>query len=59
VATVSFEWQSWAHNLEPKSKQQAIEWDHTTPQNEEEFKTVLSAENIMATVFWNEKLLFL
>jgi hypothetical protein len=35
MATVSLELQSWVHNLEHKPQQQPIEWDRTTPQNEE------------------------
>jgi len=46
--------ETWVCHSEPEFQQQSIKWHHTTYPGKKP-KSVLLAEKIMATVFWDEK----
>lgn len=47
--------ETWVRHLTPESKQQSMEWRHTQSPKKQKFKTTMSAQKIMCTVFWDRK----
>lgn len=47
--------ETWVRHLTPESKQQSMEWRHTGSPKKQKFKTTMSAQKIMCTVFWDRK----
>jgi hypothetical protein len=43
----------WVHYFTPESKQSSMEWCHTGSPPPKKFKTQLSVDKIMASVFWD------
>jgi hypothetical protein len=44
----------WVSHVTPESKQQSMEWRHTSPNNKK-FKQTISTRKIMCSVFWDRK----
>ena len=44
----------WSHKA-PKSKQQSMEWRHTSLPTKSKFRQTTSAGKIMCTMFWDRK----
>lgn len=47
--------ETWVRHVTPESKQQSMEWRHTHSPKKQKFKTTMSAQKIMCTVFWDRK----
>jgi len=47
--------ETWVSHTTPESKQQSMEWRHTSSPNEVKFKQTTSTWKIMCTVFWDRK----
>lgn len=47
--------ETWIRHLTPESKQQSMEWRHTSSPKKHKFKTTFSAQKILCTVFWDTK----
>ena len=45
--------ETWVSHVTPESKQQSMQWRHTSSPTKKEFKQTLSARKIMRTVFWD------
>ena len=45
--------ETWVNFFNPESKRQSMELHHTTSLRKKKFKTVRSAGEVMATVFWD------
>ena len=45
--------ETWVSHVNPESKQQSMQWHHTSSPTKKKFKQTLSARKIMCTVFWN------
>jgi len=46
---------TWVSHEAPKSKQQFMEWRHTSSPTKTKFKQTTSTRNIMCTTFWDRK----
>jgi hypothetical protein len=51
--------ETWIAHITPGSKQQSLQWLHTGSPKPKKFKQTLSARKIMATVFWDRKVILL
>lgn len=47
--------ETWVAYVTPESKQQSMEWRHSTSPKKVKFKQTISARKIMCTVFWDRK----
>jgi len=47
--------ESWVSHVTPKSKQQSMQWRHTSSPTKTKFKQTTSTQNIMCTMFWVRK----
>lgn len=47
--------ETWVRHVTPESKQQSMEWRHTDSPKKKKFKTSMSAQKILCTVFWDRK----
>jgi hypothetical protein len=47
--------ETWVSHVTPESKQQSIEWRHTSSPIKKKFKQTISTRKIMCTVFWDSK----
>lgn len=47
--------ETWVAYVTPESKQQSMEWRHSTSPRKVKFKQTISARKIMCTVFWDRK----
>ncbi|GFT18052.1 histone-lysine N-methyltransferase SETMAR [Trichonephila clavipes] len=45
----------WVAYVTPESKQQSMEWRHSSSPRKVKFKQTISAQKIMCTVFWDRK----
>jgi len=45
--------ETWVSHVTPESKQQSMQWHHTSSPTKKKFKQTLSARKIMCTVFWD------
>lgn len=45
--------ETWVAHVTPESKQQSMEWRHSTSPKKVKFKQTISARKIMCTVFWD------
>jgi hypothetical protein len=46
---------AWVSNITPESKQQSMEWRHTSLPIKKKFKQTISTCRIICTVFWDRK----
>jgi len=46
---------TWVAYVTPESKQQSMEWRHSSPPRKVKFKQTVSAQKIICTVFWDRK----
>ena len=51
--------QTWVSHLTPESKQQSMEWRHTSSPKKRKFKQTVSTSKIMCTVFWDRQAVLL
>jgi len=51
--------ETWVAHATPESKQQFMEWKHTSSQTKTKFKQTTSTRKIMCTVFWDRKCVLL
>ena len=47
--------ETWVSHVTPESKQQSIEWRHTTSPSTKKSKQTLTTRKIMCTVFWDRQ----
>ncbi|GFY27883.1 histone-lysine N-methyltransferase SETMAR [Trichonephila clavipes] len=47
--------ETWVAYVTPESKQQSMEWRHSSSLRKVKFKQTISAQKIMCTVFWDRK----
>lgn len=47
--------ETWVAYVTPESKQQSMEWRHSTSPTKVKFKQTIAARKIMCTVFWDRK----
>ncbi|KAG8258189.1 hypothetical protein J6590_108469 [Homalodisca vitripennis] len=47
--------ETWVAYVTPESKQQSMEWRHSTSPRKFKFKQTISAQKIMCTVFWDRQ----
>jgi len=47
--------ETWVLHEAPKSKQQSMEWRHTSSPTKTKFKQTTSTRKVMCTVFWDRK----
>jgi histone-lysine N-methyltransferase SETMAR len=47
--------ETWVSHVTPESKQQSMEWRHTSSPIKKTFKQTISTRKIMCTVFWDRK----
>ncbi|GFV74790.1 histone-lysine N-methyltransferase SETMAR [Trichonephila clavipes] len=47
--------EKWVAYVTPESKQQSMEWRHSSSPRKVKFKQTISAQKIMCTVFWDRK----
>jgi hypothetical protein len=47
--------ETWVSRITPESKQQSMEWRHTSSPRKKKFKQTISTRKIMCTVFWGWK----
>jgi hypothetical protein len=47
--------ETWMSHVTPESKQQSMEWRHTSSPIKKKFKQTISTSKIMCTVFWDRK----
>lgn len=47
--------ETWVAYVTPESKQQSMEWRHSSSPRKVKFKQTISAQKIMCTVFWDRK----
>ncbi|GFR18102.1 HTH_48 domain-containing protein [Trichonephila clavata] len=47
--------ETWVAYVTPESKQQSMEWRHSSSPKRVKFKQTISARKIMCTVFWDRK----
>jgi len=45
--------ETWIHHYDPESKQQSMQWKHTSSPSPRKFKVQASAGKIMRTTFWD------
>ena len=45
--------ETWLHDYDPKTKEQTMQWKHTSSPNSLKFKMQASAGEIMCTIFWD------
>lgn len=47
--------ETWAYLYDPETKNQSMEWHHTSSPRPKKFKSQRSAQKVMVTVFWDDK----
>ncbi|GFY19459.1 histone-lysine N-methyltransferase SETMAR [Trichonephila clavipes] len=47
--------ETWVAYVTPESKQQSLEWRHSSSPRKVKFKQTISAQKIMCTMFWDRK----
>ncbi|GFQ92464.1 HTH_48 domain-containing protein [Trichonephila clavata] len=47
--------ETWVAYVTPESKQQSMEWRHSSSPKRVKFKQTISARKIMCTIFWDRK----
>jgi len=47
--------ETWVSHEDPKSKEQSMEWRHTSSPTKMKFKQTTSTREVMCTVFWDRK----
>jgi hypothetical protein len=45
--------ETWVRHFEPESKQQSMQWKHTSPPPTKKLKNVPSAKKVMLILFWD------
>ena len=51
--------ETWVSHEDPKSKQQSMEWRHTSSPRKTKFKQTTSTREVMWTMFWDRKVILL
>jgi len=46
---------TWVHYFTPERKRSSMQWHHPGSPKSKKTKTMFSADNVMATIFWDSK----
>ena len=47
--------ETWIHHTTPETKEKSCQWRHSNSLNLHKFEQTLSADKVMASVFWDRK----